>query len=141
LNWTSQYSGTGQGLATSAYGFGRFVTVGMNGTILASTNGIDWVAKPSGVTSLLIGIGAGPDSFVAVGESGYVLQSDTFPPLGIPLNLQLINGTVVLSWSNPTFRLQAAPTVTGVYSNVAGATSPYTNALTGSQEFFRLKWN
>jgi len=30
------------------------------------------------------------------------------------------------------------PAVTGVYTNVPGAASPYTNAITGSQEFFRL---
>jgi hypothetical protein len=34
--------------------------------------------------------------------------------------------------------LQSAPTVTGTYTNVPGATSPYTNAITGSQKFFRL---
>ena len=33
--------------------------------------------------------------------------------------------------------LQAAPAVTGTYTNVPGATSPYTNALTGPQKYFR----
>lgn len=59
----------------------------------------------------------------------------------IPLNIQQLNGTVVLSWSSAAFSLQAAPAADGVYTNVPGATSPYTNAATGSQEFFRLKWN
>ncbi len=59
----------------------------------------------------------------------------------IPLNIQQIDGAVVLSWSNQSFGLQTAPTVTGVYTNVPGATSPYTNVITGPQEYFRLKWN
>lgn len=45
---------------------------------------------------------------------------------------------VVLSWSDPTFTLQSAPAVSGPFSNVQGATSPYTNILSGTQRFFRL---
>ncbi len=57
----------------------------------------------------------------------------------VPLNIQLLGNKVVLSWSNPVFALQAAPKVQGTYTNVTGATSPYTNAITGSQQFFRLQ--
>ena len=57
----------------------------------------------------------------------------------IPLNIQLIGTNVVLSWSDPTFYLQAAPLVSGVYTNVPGATSPHTNAITGPEIFFRLR--
>jgi hypothetical protein len=46
---------------------------------------------------------------------------------------------VVFSWGNPSFSLSAAPTATGVYTNVPGAASPYTNTVSGSQTFFRLQ--
>lgn len=63
----------------------------------------------------------------------------TLPPITpIPLNIQLVGNAVVLSWTNPAFFLQAAPTVTGVYVDVTSATSPYTNVITGTQKFFRL---
>jgi hypothetical protein len=39
---------------------------------------------------------------------------------------------------NPAFTLQAAPAVTGTFTNVPGATSPFTNQINGGQEFFRL---
>jgi len=48
------------------------------------------------------------------------------------------NPQLVLSWTNPDFRLQAAPEATGNYTNVPNATSPYTNSLTGPRRFFRL---
>jgi len=48
---------------------------------------------------------------------------------------------VVLTWSDATFLLQSAPLVTGVYTDVPGATSPYTNAISGAAEFFRLQAN
>ena len=63
----------------------------------------------------------------------------TLSGIPIPLNIQLIGTNVVLSWSDPAFYLQTAPLVSGVYTNVPGATSPYTNAVTGSEIFFRLR--
>jgi hypothetical protein len=59
------------------------------------------------------------------------------------LSIQSIAGKAVLNWSDPAaaFSLQATPLVIGVYSNVAGAVSPFTNPFTGTQSFFRLKAN
>jgi len=45
---------------------------------------------------------------------------------------------IILRWENPDFVLQAAPEVTGTYSDVTGAVSPYTSAVSGPQMFFRL---
>ena len=64
----------------------------------------------------------------------YVLQPAAAPVLSIVHS----SGAVVLSWSISTFSLQAAPTVNGVYTDVTGATSPYTNAISSPQTFFRL---
>ena len=50
-----------------------------------------------------------------------------------------MDNQLVLSWTNAGFSLQSAPAVTGTFTNLPGATSPYTNALTGAQQFFRLK--
>jgi hypothetical protein len=60
--------------------------------------------------------------------------------VSIALNIQLAGSNVVLSWNDPAsiFALQGAPAVTGVFTNVPGATSPYTNAITGTQQFFQL---
>jgi hypothetical protein len=55
-----------------------------------------------------------------------------------PLNIQLNNGDVILSWTNSALILQSAPLAPGSYTNVPGVTSPYTTGITGSQMFFRL---
>jgi hypothetical protein len=52
------------------------------------------------------------------------------------LGIAKVSNDIVLTWSLGT--LQAAPVASGVYTNVPGATSPYTNAITGSEKFFRL---
>jgi uncharacterized repeat protein (TIGR03803 family) len=57
---------------------------------------------------------------------------------GEQLNIQGIASQVVLSWANSGFTLQSAPAVSGTYIAIKGATSPYTNAITGSELFFRL---
>jgi Concanavalin A-like lectin/glucanases superfamily len=44
---------------------------------------------------------------------------------------------IVISW--PTGTLQSSVNVNGPYVNVGGATSPYTNSVTGSQKFFRVQ--
>ena len=48
---------------------------------------------------------------------------------------------LVLSWTSAGFGLQSAPAVTGAFTNLPGATSPYTNPLTAPQQFFRLSSN
>ena len=71
----------------------------------------------------------------SLGE-GTVFKIDLSAP--IPLAIQSLGSSVVLSWTNPLFALQAAPAITGSFTNIPGATSPYTNAMTGSQQYFRL---
>jgi hypothetical protein len=57
------------------------------------------------------------------------------------LNVGLPNGSTVLAWENPNFRLQSASALTGTFTNIPGATSPFTNSITAGQKFFRLKLN
>jgi uncharacterized repeat protein (TIGR03803 family) len=57
----------------------------------------------------------------------------------IPLDAQPTPNALVLSWTNSSFWLESAAMPTGVYTNVPGATSPYTNAFSGPQRFFRLQ--
>jgi uncharacterized repeat protein (TIGR03803 family) len=74
------------------------------------------------------------------GIEGYgIVFALTLPPPN--LNIQPANGAVILNWNDPaaTYILRAATSVDGVYTNVTGATSPYTNSITGSQQFFRLQ--
>ncbi len=59
----------------------------------------------------------------------------------VPLQLQLIGTNAVLTWTNSSFGLQAAARLTGVFTNVPGATSPYTNPIADPERYFRLKAN
>jgi hypothetical protein len=59
----------------------------------------------------------------------------------MPLNVDRQSNNLVLNWLNPAFRLQAAPNVTGTFTNIPGATSPYTNPASGTRRFYRLWLN
>jgi hypothetical protein len=61
-------------------------------------------------------------------------------PLAPTLTNSVVNGELVLSWGNPQFVLQSAPTLTGTFTTIPGANSPYTNSLSGSEAYFRLKY-
>ena len=50
----------------------------------------------------------------------------------------LAKWAMVLTWSDPTFSLQASTNAAAIYTNVVGAASPYTNNIAGSALFFRL---
>ena len=56
-------------------------------------------------------------------------SSTSTPPTPIPLTIQLAGNAVVLSWTNSTFALQSASFATGTYTNITGATTPYTNPI------------
>jgi hypothetical protein len=55
----------------------------------------------------------------------------------VKLSITKSANNVVLSW--PFGTLQAAPLATGTYTNITTATSPYTNAPSGSAMFYRVK--
>jgi subtilase family serine protease len=65
-------------------------------------------------------------------------QSTMVIPVPIVLNIQLTSNGVVLTWSDPSFSLYTAPTLTNTFTIITGATSPYTNTATSTQMFFRL---
>jgi len=52
------------------------------------------------------------------------------------LGINKVGTNVVLTWGVGT--LQSAPLVGGIYTNVPGATSPYTNAVSNSQKYYRV---
>jgi hypothetical protein len=78
------------------------------------------------------------DSIKIASTFGDVYLAST--PNPIPLNITYNSGIVTLSWSNPAFLLDAAPIVSGVYTNIPGATSPYNYPVSGGQLYFRLRY-
>jgi hypothetical protein len=89
---------------------------------------------------------------LGIRSAGAALAADSFEfsrvlvevvdgaPAPIPLTITKTGNDVTLTWANPAFTLQAAPNVTGTYTNVAGATSPYIVPANGASRFFRLIW-
>jgi len=78
-------------------------------------------------------------SGTAVSDFVTIKYSSSVPPPR--LDFQLLNNQLVLNWTNAGFNLQSAPVVTGPFTNLPAATSPYTNPLTALQQFFRLILN
>ena len=57
---------------------------------------------------------------------------------GPTLTVSLSGNQLVLKWTNSNYSLQSAPVVTGPYTTISGATSPYNYTVTGKQQYFRL---
>jgi len=76
-------------------------------------------------------------------ERGGSSGNGTVFSLSLPLpQLTIIRSglNVILTWPTNAagFTLQSAPAITGTFTNILGATNPYTNPITGAQKFFRL---
>jgi hypothetical protein len=81
------------------------------------------------VDDLLVGL-----SFAAVLPSGTGVTR-------IPISIERTGNQVILSWSDPAFVLQSAPSPTGTFTNIPGAASRFTNTIGAGRKFFRLKAN
>ena len=127
-----------------AYGYGTVFAINTEGTGFTNlynfTGGSDGAEPFAG---LILSGNTLYGTTSASGNNGYgtVFALTIRVPAPIPLHIQFGNNAVVLSWSDLAFSLQAAATANGVYTNVPGAVSPYTNAVLNPSEFFRLKAN
>ena len=65
----------GNSLLGIGFGQGRFIAVGTSGTIIQSTNSLDWAVIKNPTDQNLYGVGAGNGILVVVGAGGTVLTS------------------------------------------------------------------
>jgi uncharacterized repeat protein (TIGR03803 family) len=138
LSGSTLYGATGLGGGGILQGFGTLFKVKTDGTsytVLHRFDGGSGGASPRGGLVLKDGALYGTTGGGGLGY-GTVFKLD----LPIPLFFQSTGNAIILSWDDPTFALQTAHVVTGTYTNILGATSPYTNAITGPQQFFRLSY-
>jgi hypothetical protein len=108
--------------------------VEVDGTGVVSGNGCTPTAFTWSFTCQNPPTGSNPDSWT------FTASCASQNCLGGPvIQSQVSTDTAVLQWTDPTFTLQAAPALNAAYTNIPGATSPYTNSFTGRQQFFRLQ--
>ena len=84
-------------------------------------------------------------SVYAQGNAGQNLTTAELPVLPPPsedvtLTVGVVDGNVQISWAPATGTLQSSTSVTGPYTDVAGATSPYSTPATGTA-YFRVSGN
>jgi len=102
------------------------------------TDGIDGAAPEGGLVMEGTALYGTTQADNNAGASGTVFALNV-PGLLPTLSIALQGGNhVALTWNNGSFALQSAPSLTGTFTNVANASSPWTNAITGAQQFFRL---
>ena len=75
-------------------------------------------------------------SWATVADSAFA-SYESIVPAAVSLHCQVVSGQLVLTWTSGI--LQSAPTVAGSYTNITGATSPYTLGPSGDQQYFRVK--
>ncbi|HTB85186.1 MAG TPA: hypothetical protein VK742_16190, partial [Candidatus Sulfotelmatobacter sp.] len=112
-----------------------------------SPDGINWTSLGTNTYTMATNIYVG---LCVTSKSNSVLNTATFgnvvvgastvvgtPVAAVMMNIQNIGGNVILGW--PSGILQSASVITGPFIDIPGATSPYTNAPSGTQQYFRLR--
>lgn len=129
----------------------RLNTDGTGFTNLYNLSTPQYSTNVSGTTTIITitnADGMGPDSLLLTGNTLYGTCSSggggddgtVFSlALPVPLNIQLVGDELILTWAAPTYSLQYATSPSGVWMNVPGATSPYTNTIAAPVLFFRLQ--
>jgi hypothetical protein len=162
--WTNLYNGQPNRL-DSAYaialdGRGNVIVTGGSSaasfldltTLAYSNDGVTlWTNRFKGVANSL-GAAVAVDGSGSVIVTGYTgVQGGSYNyvtikySLSVPLAIEKTGNEAVLSWANAAFgwtnanwRLQSAADLTGPFTNIDGATSPYTTPLVGNERYFRL---
>jgi outer membrane protein assembly factor BamB len=152
--WTNRFSGDWGGdspQATAADSAGNVFVTGTRGD-LALGGGIYVTLAYSGSGVLLWSNEVvypliGPTE-IAVDKAGNVFVTGSDASGGVTLKyasslpslaLQWLNNQLVITWNSPSCTLQSSPSITGAFTNIIGASSPFTNSTSGSQQFFRLQ--
>jgi hypothetical protein len=148
---TVAYSSAGAPLWTNRFFLGAYVyvygvAVDPNGNVFVAAGDVALAYSGGGTllwtnaaAAFAIAVDRNGNVFVTGGGVDYAtVKYSLIPP---PIHFQRVSSQFVLSWTTPAFSLQSAPAVTGIFTNIPGATSPYTNLITGQQRYFRLKGN
>jgi hypothetical protein len=135
--YVAAYSTNGELLLDAeapGFGFGGSATTSSGielETAAFSTNGFN-----SGLvfpTDLL----GGPGAAALTANFQYTVA----PPVWFPLSISADGNELILTWTNAVFSLQSAPDLSSTFTNIPGATSPYTNIISSPQGYFRLNTN
>ena len=83
------------------------MVVGAAGGIFTSRDGVQWVSRNSGTTTALYNITYGNGTFLAVGDAGRIVQSDSVI-ISPKLTMSVAAGQLQFSWPSAagTFSLQ-----------------------------------
>jgi uncharacterized repeat protein (TIGR03803 family) len=116
---------------------GTVFAVNTDGTGYTNLTSFNSPGVPESLTGLLL---SGGTLYGTAWNGGANGSGEVFALALLPsLNIQLIQNAVVLNWNNPSYSLYTAPVINGVFTNLAGAKSPYTNVITASQQYFKLQ--
>jgi hypothetical protein len=115
---------------------GTVFRVNTDGTGYTNLTSFNNPGDPGSLAGLLLYGG----NLYCAGDGGAHASGDVFELVLNPrLNIHRVNRAAVLTWTDPSLSLYSAPAANGVFTKISGATSPYTNAISGSQQFFQIK--
>jgi hypothetical protein len=138
--WTVDY-GLGDA-PTNFTSLGTFTNTGPIGSITGPTYflGADAEDQPERLTIRVATLAAstGGGSRDTFGLDNFRLAFDGGSGAEDALQAEHVGNSLILTWDDPSFGLQSAATAAGTFTNVTGASSPYTTSMNSERAYFRL---
>jgi len=123
----------------TAFSANSVISVQINGggyTNITSGSPTDLLALNEGANTIEVKVTAENQAF----SQTYMMTVTRASSAPTPENITstVSGGNLILSWTDPSWKLATGTNVTAITNIVSGATSPYTNSLSEPKRFFRL---
>jgi hypothetical protein len=118
-----------------------FISVRINGgayTNITSGSYTDLLPLNEGTNTVEINVTAENQAFSQTYTVTVTRASSSPTPENITPTVS--GGNLILSWTQPTWKLATGTNVTAITNIIPGATSPYTNSLSEPKRFYRLTY-
>jgi beta-galactosidase len=134
LTWNPLLGATSYNIKRATTSGGPYTTISTAGPVTGTS-----YTDPTAVngTTYYYTISAATDISLAAETANSAGEASATPHPPVSLSIHPTAGALILNW--PFGTLESATNVAGPWSVVSNATAPYTNFLSGPQEFFRVR--
>jgi hypothetical protein len=116
---------------------GPYGTISTSGTV-TGTNYVDSTAVNGTTYYYVVSVVTSISEAIETANSPVEVSVTPVGPLPVFMSIRTSGNSIIITWPNGT--LQSATNIVDPWNDLGGVTSPYVVAPTGSQQFYRIKF-
>jgi beta-galactosidase len=137
LTWNALWGATSYNMKRSTTSGGPYGTISTSGTV-TGTNYVDSTAVNGTTYYYVVSVVTSISEAIETANSPVEVSVTPVGPLPVFMSIRTSGNSIIITWPNGT--LQSATNIVDPWNDLGGVTSPYVVAPTGSQQFYRIKF-